>query len=374
MDQHSTAAHVAGTEDLAIIGLSKSFGATPVLQDLDLTIRKGEFLTILGPSGSGKTTLLLVLAGFVYPDRGSIRLGGTELLSLQPHKRDIGLVFQNYALFPHMDVFANVAFPLKLRGVSREDIARRVADALALVRLAGFGDRRVDQLSGGQKQRVALARAIVFGPPILLMDEPLSALDKKLRDSMQIEIRHLHETLGATTIYVTHDQREAITMSDRVAVLDGGKLVQIDTPQGLYDNPCNRFIADFIGESSFLPVMLRSGCAEIAGRTIRAATVIERPGAPHFLVLRPERLRVGESNESPEFNVFAGRVRERIYQGDSFVLHVDLDDGAGVTVRTPVRSNASAQAFAPGDTIRLVLDPRDAVVVPDDRSGAPPAS
>jgi putative spermidine/putrescine transport system ATP-binding protein len=374
MDQHSTAAHVAGTEDLAIIGLSKSFGATPVLQDLDLTIRKGEFLTILGPSGSGKTTLLLVLAGFVYPDRGSIRLGGRELLSLQPHKRDIGLVFQNYALFPHMDVFANVAFPLKLRGVSREDIARRVADALALVRLAGFGDRRVDQLSGGQKQRVALARAIVFGPPILLMDEPLSALDKKLRDSMQIEIRHLHETLGATTIYVTHDQREAITMSDRVAVLDGGKLVQIDTPQGLYDNPCNRFIADFIGESSFLPVMLRSGCAEIAGRTIRAATVIERPGAPHFLVLRPERLRVGESNESPEFNVFAGRVRERIYQGDSFVLHVDLDDGAGVTVRTPVRSNASAQDFAPGDTIRLVLDPRDAVVVPDDRSGAPPAS
>jgi putative spermidine/putrescine transport system ATP-binding protein len=367
MDEQPVAGRTAGADDLAIRGLGKSYGAVPVLQDLDLTIRKGEFLTILGPSGSGKTTLLLVLAGFVYPDRGSIRLGARELLSLQPHKRDIGLVFQNYALFPHMNVFANVAFPLKLRGVGREEVATRVADALALVRMSGFGERRVDQLSGGQKQRVALARAFVFRPPILLMDEPLSALDKKLRDSMQIEIRHLHEALGATTIYVTHDQREAITMSDRVAVLDGGRLVQIDTPQRLYDRPCNRFIADFIGESSFLPVTLRSGRPEIAGREVQAAAVTVKEGAQHFLVLRPERLFIADDAPPPGANVFEGSVREHIYQGDSIVLHVALDDGANLTVRTAVRGDDSPRRFAPGDRLRLALDPRDAVVVPDEQ-------
>jgi len=358
-----------GANDLTISGLTKAFGSTRVLDNLDLHIRKGEFLTILGPSGSGKTTLLLLLAGFVYPDRGSIRLGTRELLNLPPHQRDIGLVFQNYALFPHMNVFGNVAFPLKLRGVRRADIARRVAEALVLVRLEGLGERRIDQLSGGQKQRVALARAIVFGPPILLMDEPLSALDKKLRDRMQIEIRHLHDSLGATTIYVTHDQREAITMSDRVAVLDGGRLVQVDAPQTLYDRPKNRFIADFIGESSFLPVRVEVGArTTVNGRLINTASVSARNGAQHFLVMRPERLFVVADPPGDQVNVFEGRVREKVYQGDSFILHVALDDGVEVTVRTPVRTDRISAGFGEGSAIKLGMHAGDAVVVPDEAS------
>jgi putative spermidine/putrescine transport system ATP-binding protein len=355
-----------GTSHLVIRDLSKSFGATPVLDKLDLTIVKGEFLTILGPSGSGKTTLLLVLAGFLYPDRGSIRIGENELLRLPPHKRDIGLVFQNYALFPHMNVFGNVAFPLKLRGVAREETVRRVDRALEMVRLEGFGERRVDQLSGGQKQRVALARAIVFSPPVLLMDEPLSALDKKLRDKMQIEIRHLHEALGTTTIYVTHDQREAITMSDRVAVLNAGRLVQIDAPQVLYDRPCNRFIADFIGESAFLPVTLRDQVPEVNGKPIKSASITRRKGADHFLLMRPERLFVAKADSAETANLFSGRVKERVYQGDTFVLHITLDGGAEVMVRTETRSESSERIYNPNDEIVVGLDPRDTVIIPDE--------
>ena len=211
--------------------ITKSYGSVRALDQVDLDIRSGEFLTLLGPSGSGKTTLLMVLAGFTRPDHGSLKFGETEVIRLAPHKRGIGMVFQSYALFPHMSVGANIAFPLRLRGVAKPDIARRVEQALALVQLAGYATRRVDELSGGQRQRVALARAIVFEPRILLMDEPLSALDKQLREHMQIELRRLHEQLGMTTVYVTHDQREALTMSDRVAVLNHGKLMQYGPPR-----------------------------------------------------------------------------------------------------------------------------------------------
>uniref|UniRef100_UPI002FCA56A5 ABC transporter ATP-binding protein n=1 Tax=Bosea sp. (in: a-proteobacteria) TaxID=1871050 RepID=UPI002FCA56A5 len=205
---------------IAIRRLSKAYGVVPVLDEIDLDVRPGEFLTLLGPSGSGKTTLLMAIAGFLRPDKGSIRFGEREVVRLAPHKREIGMVFQNYALFPHMDVARNVGFPLRLRRVAAAEIARRVEAALEMVQLGGFGGRRIDQLSGGQRQRVALARAIVFEPRIILMDEPLSALDKQLRERMQIELRQLHERLGTTTVYVTHDQREALTMSDRVAILD----------------------------------------------------------------------------------------------------------------------------------------------------------
>ncbi len=222
---------------IALRQIAKAYGAVHALDHVDLDIHSGEFLTLLGPSGSGKTTLLMVLAGFIRPDSGSLKFGDAEVIRLAPHKRDVGMVFQNYALFPHMNVAANIAFPLRLRGVAKADIARRVEAALETVQLGGYGARRVDQLSGGQRQRVALARAIVFEPRILLMDEPLSALDKQLREHMQIELRRLHEKLGMTTVYVTHDQREALTMSDRVAVINRGRIVQLDTPRALYEQP-----------------------------------------------------------------------------------------------------------------------------------------
>ena len=258
---------------ITIRGLTKRYGSFRALDDVDLAIRNGEFLTLLGPSGSGKTTLLMVLAGFVQPDAGSVLFGDREVVLLPPHKRDVGMVFQNYALFPHMTVAGNLAYPLKLRGRSRQEIADRTAHALDLVQLAGFGDRGVDQLSGGQRQRVALARAVIFEPRILLMDEPLSALDKNLRERMQLEIRRLHDRLGMTTVYVTHDQREALTMSDRVAVLNGGRILQIDAPRDLYDRPTSLFTAEFIGETHCLPVEVRDGEARLFGRPLR----LERP-------------------------------------------------------------------------------------------------
>ncbi|MBE7523345.1 MAG: ATP-binding cassette domain-containing protein, partial [Burkholderiales bacterium] len=218
---------------ITVRGLRKTYGPQVALDHVDLDVASGEFLTLLGPSGSGKTTLLMALAGFIRPDAGSLKFGTTEVVRMPPHKRDVGMVFQNYALFPHLDVAANVAYPLKLRRVAAADIARRVDAALALVQLSGYGPRRVHELSGGQRQRVALARAIVFEPRIVLMDEPLSALDRQLRERMQIELRELHDQLGMTTIYVTHDQREALTMSDRIAVIAGGRVMQVDTPRRL---------------------------------------------------------------------------------------------------------------------------------------------
>mgnify|MGYP001459915650 CR=1 FL=1 len=226
--------------------LSRHFGEVRAVDDVSFDIRPGEFLTLLGPSGSGKTTLLMMIAGFSRPTAGSIRIGGQEIVHLPPHKRNIGMVFQNYALFPHMTVGENIAYPLRLRKTGRAEVEERVRKVLDLVQLGGYAGRRIGQLSGGQRQRIALARAIVFEPRILLMDEPLSALDKQLRETMQIEIRKLHDRLGTTTISVTHDQREALTMSDRIAVFSNGRLAQIATPFGLYEQPENRFIAQFI--------------------------------------------------------------------------------------------------------------------------------
>ncbi|MEM1053559.1 MAG: ABC transporter ATP-binding protein, partial [Pseudomonadota bacterium] len=214
---------------ISVSSVTKTYGPVQALDDVSLEVKSGEFLTLLGPSGSGKTTLLMVLAGFTRPDRGSLKFGDTEMIRKPPHLRDLGMVFQNYALFPHMTVAGNVGYPLKLRKVAKDEMDDRVERALETVQLGGYGERRIDQLSGGQKQRVALARAIVFEPRILLMDEPLSALDKKLRDRMQIELRQLHEKLGMTTVYVTHDQREALTMSDRIAVVNFGRIMQLAT-------------------------------------------------------------------------------------------------------------------------------------------------
>ena len=273
-----------------VSNLTKKYGRMYALESVQLEVKSGEFLTLLGPSGSGKTTLLMAIAGFNRPDAGSIRFGDREMILMPPHKRDVGMVFQSYALFPHMTAAENVAFPLKLRGVEASEIANRVQKALDTVQLSELGARKIDQLSGGQRQRVALARAFVFRPKILLMDEPLSALDKKLREQMQIELKHLHEQLGVTTVYVTHDQREALTMSDRIAVINEGKIAQIGTPHAIYNQPVNRFVADFIGESTILPLSTDS-----AGNLVILDQVIQKAGIDdtarqYSLVIRPERI------------------------------------------------------------------------------------
>lgn len=350
---------------ITVRGVSKTFGKTVrALDGIDLDIRSGEFLTLLGPSGSGKTTLLMVLAGFERPDCGTLRFGDREVTRTPPHRRDVGMVFQNYALFPHMTVAGNIGYPLRLRGQDRATMRERIERALETVQLSGYGERRIDQLSGGQKQRVALARAIVFEPRILLMDEPLSALDKKLRDRMQIELRHLHEKLGITTVYVTHDQREALTMSDRIAVIDHGRLMQLDDPARLYENPANRFVADFIGESTFLPVDRVDGEIRYAGRALRLAAPPPAEG-DLVLMLRPERVRLinGEAEEGS--NRFDATVADVVYQGDSFLMYATLDDGTEVSLRGIVRGDTVASLPGAGARVALRLDARDTVLLAD---------
>src|SRR5262245_30972385 len=242
---------------VSLADLAKKYDRTNAVDGVSLDIRSGEFLTLLGPSGSGKTTTLMMIAGFETPSAGDIAIDGTSVVAMPPYRRNIGMVFQNYALFPHLAVEDNIGFPLKQRGMAKAARTKLVAEALELVRLPGYGGRYPRQLSGGQQQRVALARAIVFKPRLLLMDEPLGALDKQLRESLQLEMRRLHADLGITFIYVTHDQEEALTMSDRVAVMNEGLVAQIGTPEDLYDRPCDRFVASFIGESNFLPAVVR---------------------------------------------------------------------------------------------------------------------
>ncbi len=342
--------------------VTKTYGKVFALDGVSLDIRSGEFMTLLGPSGSGKTTLLMVLAGFNRPDHGSVKFGDREVVRTPPHQRDVGMVFQNYALFPHMSVEANVGFPLKLRKVPQGEIAERVEGALDTVQLGGYGSRQIDQLSGGQKQRVALARAIVFEPRILLMDEPLSALDKKLREHMQIELRHLHEKLGMTTVYVTHDQREALTMSDRVAVINHGKVMQLDEPRRIYDFPANKFVADFVGESTFLPVTVANGTASYNGTALHTA---EPPasGERYDLLMRPERLTMVEGRKPKDVNIFKGKVQDLVFQGESFLMYAELADGTLVPVRGIAQRDAMAKVPKVGGAVSLGLHKEDAVLI-----------
>jgi putative spermidine/putrescine transport system ATP-binding protein len=361
MTQHATTAL-----PVEIDSLSKHFGAVRAVDDVTFDIKAGEFLTLLGPSGSGKTTLLMMVAGFIRPTGGSIRIADQEIIHLPPHKRNIGMVFQNYALFPHMSVGENIAYPLRLRKVGRSEIESRVARVLDLVQLGGYADRRISELSGGQRQRIALARAIVFEPRILLMDEPLSALDKQLRETMQIEIRRLHDRFGMTTISVTHDQREALTMSDRIAVFSDGRLAQIATPDGLYERPQSRFIAEFIGESSFIPLDPTPAGLSYGKQTINFAEPPADLDGPLMLMLRPERLRLlsGEvPAETAGANLFAGTVRSMIFQGESLLFDVMLDGGHEVFVRMANRSDNTRQVPTEGQRVTLRLEREDARVV-----------
>jgi putative spermidine/putrescine transport system ATP-binding protein len=352
---HSTnSRHLADTpmpdqSFISFSGVSKSYDGThSVVEGLDLDVTRGEFVSLLGPSGSGKTTTLMMLAGFESPTRGEIRLAGKRLDDKPPHQRDIGMVFQNYALFPHMTIAENVAFPLSVRRVSRSEQKARTLRALEMVELAHLGGRRPAQLSGGQQQRVALARALVFEPSVVLMDEPLGALDKRLRETMQYEIMRLHRELSLTIVYVTHDQNEALTMSDRVAVFSDGRIQQAATPTELYENAANAFVANFVGENNGLTGRATSNDAGWAALQLADGSLVHgRAGAglnngdSAMLALRPERAHIAASPEGvaqaaqQNMNVVQGLVQELVYCGDHHRVHLKLGHGETIVVKVP---------------------------------------
>jgi putative spermidine/putrescine transport system ATP-binding protein len=314
----------SGQPMVGFVNVQKSYdGETLVVKNLNLDIAKGEFVTMLGPSGSGKTTTLLMLAGFEAATHGEIFLNGEPINRVPPHRRGIGMVFQNYALFPHMTVNENLAFPLEVRNMGKAEIEERVKRVLGMVELPAFGHRRPSQLSGGQQQRIAVARALVFDPDLVLMDEPLGALDKQLREQMQYEIRRLHERLDITVVYVTHDQAEALTMSDRIAVFNDGVVQQVSTPDELYERPQNSFVAQFIGENNRLDGVVqdmgRNGACTVklaTGEVVNASAVnVSKKGDRTLLSLRPERVKINPSRKGAG-NVVDGQIEELIYLGD----------------------------------------------------------
>ncbi|WP_159716813.1 ABC transporter ATP-binding protein [Geminicoccus flavidas] len=326
-------------------GVQKSYdGRHLVIHDLDLGVRHGEFLTLLGASGSGKTTTLMMLAGFETPTRGHILMKGVPIEHLPPHRRGIGVVFQNYALFPHMSVAQNLAYPLKMRGDDRATIAARVEKFVHMVRLEGMEHRRPSELSGGQQQRVALARALVFEPDLVLMDEPLGALDKALREHMQDEIRQIHRELGVTVVYVTHDQSEALAMSDRIAIFQDGRIAQIAAPEELYERPASTFVAGFIGENNLLAGRADGSAADGRCRITLASGAEAMAALPHnralptaqvTLAVRPERLAIGRPAELLA-NRLRGRITDVTYLGDHLRAQVDIGGGQRMIVRKPV--------------------------------------
>ena len=337
-------------------GVNKTYdGTSLVVRDLNLDIRRGEFLTLLGPSGSGKTTTLMMLAGFATPTTGEISLAGVPITRTPPHKRHFGMVFQNYALFPHMTVAENVAYPLSVRGINRIDRKPKVEAALDMVRLGTLGSRYPAQLSGGQQQRVALARALVFEPQLVLMDEPLGALDKQLREHMQIELKELHRRLGVTFVYVTHDQSEALTMSDRVAVFNDGFVQQVDRVDRLYEAPANRFVAGFVGDNTVLDGVVTatagasctvglSNGTRVTGLNVNEAKV----GDNVQCCIRPERLELaGVLNQA---NTFEATVADVIYFGDHLRLRCTVPGQPEATVKLPLGGHEVA---ARGDTVLL---------------------
>ena len=339
------------------MNVQKTYDGTElVIKNLNLKIEKGEFLTLLGPSGSGKTTCLMMLAGFETPTHGKVMLGGVELNNVPPHKRGIGMVFQNYALFPHMSVYENLAFPLEVRKFNSNAVKTRVEKVLEMVELKQFGSRRPAQLSGGQQQRVALARALVFEPDLVLMDEPLGALDKNLREQMQYEIKHIHENLGMTVVYVTHDQTEALTMSDRIAVFNDGIIQQLAPPNELYEKPGNAFVAEFIGENNRLQGTIKetkgSSClVAVEDNLISATNVNEQAkGSIVILSLRPERI-ILNPKVGADMNIFEAEVLELIYLGDHIRCRMNICKNDDFIVKIP--NDHTSNSLNKGDVVTI---------------------
>jgi putative spermidine/putrescine transport system ATP-binding protein len=358
------------TAKLVLRDVSKLFGTFIAVDRCNLEIRAGEFLTLLGPSGSGKTTMLRMVAGFVRPSSGTIELDGHDITTVPPYRRNLGMVFQSYTLFPHMTAAENVAFPLQMRKVGRNDQRRIVAEALERVRLSGMGDRYPRALSGGQQQRVALARALVFQPQLLLMDEPLGALDRRLREGMQLEIRRLHQSLGITVVFVTHDQSEALAMSDRIAIVNSGRIVQLGTGAELYEAPASLFAAEFMGESNQFPGRLqnRGGVLRIVSKEWEFGIGAERRpdgadlGDQVVLIVRPERMRLCRNGEAarPGSDGLLGRLVATTYLGATSRHQIETPHGKSITI---VSLGRDAAGISIGDEVRAEWSVDDGVVV-----------
>jgi spermidine/putrescine transport system ATP-binding protein len=331
-----------------VIGVGKSLGGARVLDGIRAPFRDGSFTSLLGPSGSGKTTLLRIIAGFVTPDTGSVRIGTQDVTRMPVHARNIGMVFQSYALFPHMTVADNVAFGLHRRGVRGVELTRRVRDVLAMVQLDQLAQRLPRQLSGGQQQRVALARAIVINPTVLLLDEPLSALDRRLRQDMQVELRRIQRDSGLTTIFVTHDQEEALALSDHVAILDHGRIVQEGTPIAIYERPTSRFAAAFLGDANFLSGEPVAGGLNVGGQTIR----VNGAAATPTVAVRPEKMTLLASGAATDGfdNLLPATVRQVVYAGAATTYLLDGADGTKLRV---FAQNRDAAPIAPGTCVTL---------------------
>jgi putative spermidine/putrescine transport system ATP-binding protein len=359
------------TDSLYLRAVSKLYGDVAAVDRVDLSIARGEFITLLGPSGSGKTTLLMMIAGFVTPTTGEISLSGRPITHLPPERRNVGMVFQGYALFPHLSVAGNVAFPLRVRRLSKADIASRVDGALELVQLRNLAERFPRQLSGGQQQRVALARALVFTPDLLLLDEPLSALDKGLRAGLQWELKQLHRKLGKTFVYVTHDQEEALSMSDRVAILRDGRLVQVGPPTDLYEFPATRFVADFLGKSNFIKGVVERQTGNLihyqtGGRVFVQDGTRRRVGNGEslLLALRPEKIVASVAPPVNAANALAGEIVSLSYVGSNFHFRVRTEQvGEMLVTAATWRSEVAPQ---PGKNIWLSWDAEASVIVDED--------
>lgn len=356
--------------EVSFRGVSKRYGPVEALADFDLQVRPGEFMTFLGPSGSGKTTALNVLAGFTHASSGEIKIGDRSVGDLPPEKRNVGMVFQSYSLFPHMNVFENVAFPLRLRNVRKADIDRKVGECLEMVQLSDLGGRMPKELSGGQRQRVAFARAVVFEPPVLLMDEPLGALDLKLRQSMQLEIKRYHAQLGCTIVFVTHDQGEALALSDRIAVMGAGRIVQVDTPDRIYDYPKTRYVAEFIGKTNILTVNPTSdGQARIP--ELNVSVPIGGIGVANkqtdAVSLRPEK--IGRAPlDSADHVAFTARIKEVLFLGD--LVHYTAVASGGTSLLFQEHRGPGASVLKEGDEVRLGFLMGDALPISDSVAGS----
>lgn len=364
----------AGTATgIHIAGLVKRYGSVTAVDNISLEIDRGEFVTLLGPSGSGKTTTLMMIAGFVVPTSGDILIGDKSIVSQPVHKRNIGIVFQHYSLFPHMTVSENVTFPLKMRKLGSREVRQKVQGILDLVELTEMAHRYPRQLSGGQQQRVALARALVFNPPILLMDEPLGALDKKLRESMQLEIMRIQKKLQITTVYVTHDQSEALTMSDRIAVMDHGAILQLGSPEQLYENPGSRFVAGFIGKSNFLTGEITEHSKDGYLVTCQGGMEFLAPasldlqiGAKATFAIRPEKLvfyeDYFEAGQRPRgWNIVAGNVESFIYLGD--LRHYEIKLSSGDTFLVQIPSRPGVESWKSGRKVEICWKQEDARLI-----------